>query len=70
MKNINGKKSNNKRKKVVSTVLASMLLQKIGLKLNWGLNENFKRKKLKPIVVLLRPFARIAVWFTNYFKVY
>lgn len=59
-----------KRNKLISTVLASMFLQKIGLVLRIGLNEEFNRKKLKPMVFMLRPFARMAVWFTNYFRVY
>lgn len=58
------------RNKLISTVLASMFLQKIGLLLRLGLNEEFERKKLKPIVFILKPFARMAVLFTNYFKVY
>lgn len=58
------------KEKLVSTVLASMLLQKVGLLFKLGLNEDFKRKRLRPIVYVLRPFASISVWFTNYFKVY
>lgn len=58
------------RNNLISTVLASMFLQKIGLILRIGLNEEFNRKKLKPMVFILRPFARLAVWFTNYFRVY
>ncbi|MCB0380727.1 MAG: aspartyl/asparaginyl beta-hydroxylase domain-containing protein [Flavobacteriales bacterium] len=56
--------------KLITTVLASMLLQKVGLKLGVGLNESFKRRRLKPLVLILRPFAQLAIWFTNYFKVY
>ncbi|MGE0562681.1 MAG: aspartyl/asparaginyl beta-hydroxylase domain-containing protein [Flavobacteriales bacterium] len=58
------------KNKLITTVLASMLLQKVGLKLGVGLNESFKRNRLKPLVLILRPFAQLAIWFTNYFKVY
>lgn len=58
------------KNKLISTVLASMFLQKIGLLLRVGLNEDYPRKRLKPLVFILKPFARMAVWFTNYFKVY
>lgn len=58
------------KRTLVHTVLASMLIQKIGLFFRIGLNNDFNRKRLKPLVFILKPFARMAVWFTNVFKVY
>jgi ornithine lipid ester-linked acyl 2-hydroxylase len=65
------------KNKVISTVLSSLFIQKILLLLiRCGINPNlfdehsFKRKKLKPFVALLKPFALLAVWFVNKFKIY
>lgn len=58
------------KNKLVSTVLASMFLQKIDLLLKLGLHGEIKRNRLKPIVIILRPFAKLAIWITNYFRVY
>ncbi|MBL7936814.1 MAG: aspartyl/asparaginyl beta-hydroxylase domain-containing protein [Bacteroidia bacterium] len=60
-----------KKNVIVSTVLSSMFLQKIALLLiNMKQESNFKRSNLKPIVFILKPFAKLAVWYVNRFKVY
>lgn len=56
--------------KIISTVLSSMFLQKIVVLFNLQLAKSFKRKKLKPIVFILKPIARFSVWLVNRFKVY
>jgi len=58
------------KKKIISTVLASMFMQKIGVLFRIGVDESFPRTRFKPVVFILKPFARVAVWGTNFFKVY
>lgn len=55
---------------VVSTVLSSLALQKIALLIGYRKLEKIKRNKLKPLVFILKPIAKLAVWFVNTFKIY
>jgi aspartyl/asparaginyl beta-hydroxylase (cupin superfamily) len=59
-----------KRSRIISTVLSSMFLQKLVVIFKIDISDRFQRKKLKPIVFVLKPFASFSVWFVNKFKVY
>jgi aspartyl/asparaginyl beta-hydroxylase (cupin superfamily) len=58
------------KRTIISTVLSSMFLQKIGLLFGMKQDGKFKRRNLKPIVFILKPLADFAVWYVNKFKVY
>lgn len=55
---------------IISTVLSSLFLQKVVLFFKVNVKETFKRKKLKPIVFLLKPMALFSVWIVNKLRVY
>ena len=66
-----------KKSRVVSTVMSSLMIQKIILIVAVIFRvkdiqkiEKWPRKWLKPLVLLLRPFALLSIWLANKIKMY